>query len=65
MNRLVAKVTDHEKEISEVEKELGLVRDELRIWVEENQFCPTCGGEIDPDQLLDTVESGVGGHAHG
>ncbi|MCC5876760.1 MAG: AAA family ATPase [Candidatus Sumerlaeia bacterium] len=38
---------------------LDLAREELRVWVENNPFCPTCGAELNPEEIL------AGGRGHG
>ncbi|QDT91924.1 AAA family ATPase [Gimesia algae] len=37
---------------------------ELREWVAENPTCPTCGAELEPDQFLQSAETGLRGHSH-
>ncbi|MFO8065871.1 MAG: AAA family ATPase [Spirochaetota bacterium] len=54
-----------EAEAWSAEEELGSVREALRSWAVDNRVCPTCGGTVEPEQLLEAVESGLGAHAHG
>ena len=47
------------------EAEYERVRAELMHWVEENPTCPTCGAELEPDQFVQSAETGLKGHIHG
>jgi len=49
----------------ECKAEHAAVRAELENWVKENPTCPTCGAELEPEQFLQSAETGLKGHAHG
>ncbi|QDT28089.1 AAA family ATPase [Gimesia panareensis] len=54
------------KEIhAEAEAEYEQGRLEMLHWVEENPTCPTCGAELEPDQFIQSAETGLRGHTHG
>ena len=49
----------------ECNAEHAAVRAKLEDWVKENPSCPTCGAELEPEQFLQTAETGLKGHSHG
>ncbi|WP_417378015.1 AAA family ATPase [Gimesia sp.] len=49
---------------AEAEAAFERVRVEMRDWVAENPTCPTCGAELEPDQFLQSAETGLRGHTH-
>lgn len=57
--RQTVEITQLEKSIQQLEKHWLQVREEMATWVEENPSCPTCGTELDVEQILS------GGHRHG
>lgn len=65
LNVMEAEVQQIQKSHREVEAEYEQVRIMLMQWVEENPTCPTCGAELEPDQFLQSAETGWRGHAHG
>ena len=46
-----------------IETEFRQAQEELRKWAQEHRICPTCGGQIDPDQLVRHTGT-PGGHFH-
>jgi exonuclease SbcC len=44
---------------------LQSIQEEISVWAKANPACPTCGGEVDAEQILLGAASGTGGHAHG
>jgi len=49
--------------VDEIETEFRQAQEELRKWAQEHRICPTCGGQINPEQLLKHVGT-PGGHLH-
>ncbi|WP_339729385.1 AAA family ATPase [uncultured Gimesia sp.] len=54
-----------QKVSQECEAEHESVRAELVDWVKANPSCPTCGAEMEPEQFIQTAETGLKGHTHG
>ncbi|MEX2389189.1 MAG: AAA family ATPase [Phycisphaeraceae bacterium] len=57
-------VSDKAKEAKLVARTVKNAEQELRQWVNEQETCPTCGAELDPDQLIEQAATGLEGHAH-
>jgi exonuclease SbcC len=51
--------------LNQIERELAVAKQALRQWAVENRICPTCGGKIDPERLVASVEVGLGEQSHG
>lgn len=43
---------------------LAETEQEIRRLASEQETCPTCGAELDPDRLVEQAATGIGGHAH-
>lgn len=68
MSRIEHAATDSSgkhQAVNQIERELATAKQALRQWAVENRVCPTCGGKIDPEQLVASVEVGLGEHSHG
>ena len=61
---LATDVTLQKKELGKAARALKKADADIRKWSAENRLCPTCGAEIDPDRLVKSVASGLGGHVH-
>ncbi|MFQ5795306.1 MAG: AAA family ATPase [Candidatus Bipolaricaulia bacterium] len=60
-----ADVKKYKKATQAAKKKLQQAEQSLRDWAESNGICPTCGGRVDPDQLVEQTAAGIGGHDHG
>lgn len=59
MNGQAKELGDLDSELQQLEKQWKQLRSEMSAWVEENPSCPTCGTQLDAEQILG------GGHRHG
>jgi exonuclease SbcC len=57
-------VTEAARAEAEAARELETAAAALREWAAQEQVCPTCGAELDPDRLLDAAARGFGAHVH-
>jgi len=58
-------VSDSQSGLTAAQGECAEAEKALRKWAQEYRICPTCGGDIDPERLLSSAASGLGGHNHG
>lgn len=51
-------------DLEQAEQSLREAEQLLRAWAEQRQLCPTCGGPVDPNQLIAHTGSSGGGQPH-
>jgi hypothetical protein len=56
-----AAVASRKHDFVQAEQSLREVELQLRTWAEQQQLCPTCGGQLDPNQIVLHAGSCVGG----
>jgi formate dehydrogenase maturation protein FdhE len=56
-----AAVASRKQDFVQAEQALREVEHQLRTWAEQQQLCPTCGGPLDPNQIVLHAGSCVGG----
>jgi len=49
--------------VDTIETKFRQAQDDLKGWAQEHRICPTCGGQIDPEQLVRHTGT-PGGHRH-
>jgi exonuclease SbcC len=59
-----AALASRNREVEEAEAALRESEQELRAWAEQQQLCPTCGGALDPTQVVVHAGSCAGGPVH-
>ncbi len=56
-----AAIASRRQDFVQAEQALREVEHQLRTWAEQQQLCPTCGGQLDPNQIVLHAGSCVGG----
>lgn len=49
--------------VKTIEAEIGKAQEALKEWVQDHRICPTCGGRINPEQMVKHTGT-LGGHFH-
>jgi hypothetical protein len=69
---MIERVQSAERDVQEISAKLDtaeqgwkVAADDLRRWAQQTGVCPTCGGKLDPDKVVDSAGSWLGGHSHG
>ncbi len=64
LNRAAGAVASLTEALQQAEEAVREGERQLRIWAEQQQLCPACGGPLDPNQVVVHAGSCAGGHPH-